>query len=378
MKRTSMHDDHKMHVVSIVGLVALFLLVMLSFNVSFASTKPVKAAALKPATTPTATLPGVVITSPANNAFFGQYAQIPITTSITQGYPSGVTKVEFYATLSGTTTLIGTATTAPYQIIWTVQQAGSYSLVARVYAVYGVSVESAPVSIFVAVRDPIEFRVTFTSPVNNSIYPLMTQIPLAVSFNIDPTTVREVDYYFTSFDPGHPLATVTPIVPRLFARVTTAPFNLNWAPAPGIYILSAEAYDIYPGDFGISIGSVTVTVQSAATVTPTVTPPPNYCKVNYAISNQWPGGFTANISITNTGPTTINGWTLAFTFPGNQKVTNLWNGIISQSGERVTVTNASWNGTLASQGFVNIGFNGSWIGSNTSPPSFTLNGHICT
>ena len=39
------------------------------------------------------------------------------------------------------------------------------------------------------------------------------------------------------------------------------------------------------------------------------------CQVSYAVTQGWGNGFVANISITNTGPDPIDGWTLAFSFP---------------------------------------------------------------
>lgn len=91
-----------------------------------------------------------------------------------------------------------------------------------------------------------------------------------------------------------------------------------------------------------------------------------------------PGGFGANVTITNTGTTAINGWTLQFTFPGNQQITQGWNGVFTQAGANVTVTNASYNATLAGGASVSPGFNGSWSGSNPSPTAFTLNGVSCS
>jgi hypothetical protein len=112
MKHTSLtRIPRTKRVASIVGLGIFFLLMALTMNFN----GPVKlayAAALKPATTPT--LPSVAITSPANNAVVGQYTALPITASFSVAHPSTITKVEFYASLNGgTTTLIGTATTAP-------------------------------------------------------------------------------------------------------------------------------------------------------------------------------------------------------------------------------------------------------------------------
>lgn len=122
----------------------------------------------------------------------------------------------------------------------------------------------------------------------------------------------------------------------------------------------------------------TPTPTTTTTPTPTPTPPPgNGCSVHYAVQNQWPGGFTGNITITNTGNTTINGWTLAFTFPGNQQITSIWNGTDTQQGNQVKITNVSYNGTIAPNSTASPGFNASWSGSNPSPTSFTLNGTAC-
>jgi hypothetical protein len=102
------------------------------------------------------------------------------------------------------------------------------------------------------------------------------------------------------------------------------------------------------------------------------------CRVVYATQSQWAGGFVANITISDTGTAAINGWTLAFTFPGDQKITNAWNGTVSQSGENVTITNASYNGTIAPGASTSAGFQGTWNTSDAAPASFTLNGTACT
>ncbi len=102
------------------------------------------------------------------------------------------------------------------------------------------------------------------------------------------------------------------------------------------------------------------------------------CHVTYATASQWAGGFVANITITNTGTSAINGWTLVFTFPGDQKITNGWNGTISQNGETVTITNMGYNATIAAGGSTSLGFQGTWTTSDAPPTSFTVNGTTCT
>jgi cellulase/cellobiase CelA1 len=102
--------------------------------------------------------------------------------------------------------------------------------------------------------------------------------------------------------------------------------------------------------------------------------------VQYAITNQWPGGFGVNMTITNTGTTAINGWNLVFAFPNGQTITQLWNGTFTQSGATVTVTNLSYNAAIAPGATLSSppGFNGAWSGSNQAPTSFSLNGSPCS
>jgi endo-1,4-beta-xylanase len=102
------------------------------------------------------------------------------------------------------------------------------------------------------------------------------------------------------------------------------------------------------------------------------------CAVTYTTQSQWTGGFVGQVVISNTGTSTINGWTLKFTFPGDQHITSDFNGTASQSGEAATLTNASYNGTLAPGGNTTVGFQGTWTNSDAVPTSFTLNGASCT
>ena len=101
------------------------------------------------------------------------------------------------------------------------------------------------------------------------------------------------------------------------------------------------------------------------------------CHVTYTRNSQWPGGFTAQVIIANTGTTAINGWSLTFTFPGDQKITSNFNGGFSQTGENATLTNASYNGTIAPGASITDGFQGTWTSNDNSPTSFSINGTAC-
>ncbi|WSR61046.1 non-reducing end alpha-L-arabinofuranosidase family hydrolase [Streptomyces sp. NBC_01198] len=101
------------------------------------------------------------------------------------------------------------------------------------------------------------------------------------------------------------------------------------------------------------------------------------CRVDYKVTNEWPGGFGADVSVTNLGEP-VTGWQLSWAFASGQTITQLWSGSYTQTGTQVTVTNTSWNGALATGASTNFGFNGAYSGSNPVPASFTLNGTACT
>ncbi|MDR6594113.1 cellulose-binding domain-containing protein [Saccharothrix longispora] len=101
------------------------------------------------------------------------------------------------------------------------------------------------------------------------------------------------------------------------------------------------------------------------------------CRVDYAIASEWPGGFGANAVVTNLGDP-VSGWRLSWTFSGDERITQSWNGSHTQSGTQVTATNAAWNGNVATGGTVSFGFNATSGARPTPPAGFTLNGVACT
>jgi Cellulose binding domain/Cellulase (glycosyl hydrolase family 5) len=101
------------------------------------------------------------------------------------------------------------------------------------------------------------------------------------------------------------------------------------------------------------------------------------CTVAYVL-NDWGAGFVATVTVTNGGSSAINGWTLRWSFAGDQTITNAWNSVTTRSGQSVTATNASWNGAIPADGSVNFGFQATYSGTNAVPASFTLHGATCT
>ncbi|MEU6432496.1 cellulose binding domain-containing protein [Microbispora sp. NPDC046973] len=100
-------------------------------------------------------------------------------------------------------------------------------------------------------------------------------------------------------------------------------------------------------------------------------------RVAYTMST-WNNGFTASISITNTGTSAIDGWTLGFTLPSGQTITSGWNATYSPSSGQVSARNVSYNATIAPGATIDIGFQATHTGNTAEPTAFTLNGVPCT
>ena len=127
----------------------------------------------------------------------------------------------------------------------------------------------------------------------------------------------------------------------------------------------------------IAAAAVAVTTAlAAAAVTTTPASAAVACRVTYQITSQWPGGFGANVTVTNLGEP-LPGWRVAWSFAAGQRVTQLWNGTVSQSGAKVEVTGSGWNSRLGTGERAAFGFNGSWTGSNPVPTDYSVNGVAC-
>ena len=80
------------------------------------------------------------------------------------------------------------------------------------------------------------------------------------------------------------------------------------------------------------------------------------------VTSNWTSGYTAEVTITNSGTTAINGWTLDFDLPAT--IVNIWNGEISKkTGNRYTIRNLSYNGTIQPGQSVTFGFQATGTGS---------------
>ncbi|GAA3424555.1 cellulose-binding domain-containing protein [Streptosporangium nondiastaticum] len=136
-----------------------------------------------------------------------------------------------------------------------------------------------------------------------------------------------------------------------------------------------------PASFAVRLRAVVASAAlvlgglAAAAAGPAAALPDTGCRVDYTV-NQWQGGFTAQVKVTNLGAA-VNGWRLRWTFGGDQRVTNAWNAQVGQSGTTVTATNVSWNASLPTGGTADFGLQGTWTAAGPGPADFTLNDVPC-
>ncbi|MET8085539.1 glycoside hydrolase family 9 protein [Micromonospora sp. NPDC005237] len=109
--------------------------------------------------------------------------------------------------------------------------------------------------------------------------------------------------------------------------------------------------------------------------------PASTCSVSYVNYGAWQGGtgFTAQLTVRNTGATAVNGWAVRFAFTGDQRVREAWLAKVTQAGATVTARNESYNAKIAPGGTVTFGFNATTNGgANPRPGLVTVNGNPCS
>jgi len=82
------------------------------------------------------------------------------------------------------------------------------------------------------------------------------------------------------------------------------------------------------------------------------------CQATYRQINSWPGHFQAEVTVRNSGTTSISGWTVRWVYPNGTRIGQLWSGTLLSPGPMVAVANAPWNGSLAPTAATTFGFIG--------------------
>jgi predicted carbohydrate-binding protein with CBM5 and CBM33 domain len=114
-------------------------------------------------------------------------------------------------------------------------------------------------------------------------------------------------------------------------------------------------------------GNGQVTGIGSTAPPPTETP----CTVTYSITSTWPGGYQAQVTVTNPTTFTLYGWTVGWVLADDETIGNSWNGTLSVAGSLATMKNADWNNVLAPGGSATFGFTTNQASSPVTPTSIS-------
>jgi cellulase/cellobiase CelA1 len=127
------------------------------------------------------------------------------------------------------------------------------------------------------------------------------------------------------------------------------------------YRYTVEAIPVEPNTWAFPAGATATTTGDATGG--------EACMFTWTILGEWDTGFHAHVTVTNHGETSINGWNVAWSWPGDQQISHLWNATWSQSGQSVTAGHVSWN-ALIMPGGQSFGFGLIASGPAVTPPEF--------
>ncbi|BBB62715.1 hypothetical protein UNDKW_4442 [Undibacterium sp. KW1] len=188
----------------------------------------------------------------AANARYGAPAAITLTATATNTGDT-ISKVEFYQG----TTLLGTATTAPYSYNWSNVTTGSYSLTAKATNSHNETKTSTAVAVVVN-NAP---TVSITAPANNSSVAGKATITLTANATDADGSISKVEFYNGT---------------TLLNSDTAAPYSYSWTNvAPGTYSITAKATDNLSG----TTTSTPVSIIVTNPITVNVTAPANNASV---------------------------------------------------------------------------------------------------
>jgi hypothetical protein len=91
-------------------------------------------------------------------------------------------------------------------------------------------------------------------------------------------------------------------------------------------------------------------------------------------ASTWNSGYSADVTIHNTGDAAVTGWVVEFDLPTGTTVTSSWSATRTASGNHYRFAALSWNGTVAPGGTASFGFNAANLGL---PQNCLVNGSPC-
>jgi serine/threonine-protein kinase len=102
------------------------------------------------------------------------------------------------------------------------------------------------------------------------------------------------------------------------------------------------------------------------------------CAVRYQTRRDASGEFDVELTIVNAGPASLHGWTVEFSFPGDQRVLSVQSAGWSQNGSAVVLRDQGANAVLKAGSAVTVGISGTYQTGNPLPTMFALRNTACS
>jgi RHS repeat-associated protein len=316
----------------------------------------------------------VAMTAPGTNSYFTPGSTITLSADASDANASAtISKVDFYKG----TTLLGTATTAPYTFSWASVAAGTYQVKAKATDSQGLTQTSSIITVYVD-NPP---TVSLTAPANNASFTGLANITLTATAKDTGGSIKQVAFYNGA---------------TLLGTATASPYTVTWnAVPPGTYAITAQATDNQGETSTTPANTITVTNPIATSITspannatfgpnPTITITANATDSNGTIAKvDFYNGATL-IGTATTAPYSIN-WTAP---AGNATITAKAtdNQNLTQTSALVTITVHSAptvsiqtpgnNSTAVAPATINLTANASATGTTVTQVSYSANGNF--
>ncbi|MFF2773820.1 cellulose binding domain-containing protein [Streptomyces sp. NPDC058052] len=145
------------------------------------------------------------------------------------------------------------------------------------------------------------------------------------------------------------------------------------------YLTSVQAgFEPWQNGAGLAVHSFSSTVDLGTPAPGPGTPGPAASCTVTVVPHVWTGGYTADVTVTNTGPAAVDAWHLAFTLPAGHRITHAWNAAVTPTSGTVTATGPPHDARIAAGASRTFGFQGTYGGTFAPPSGFRLGGVACT
>jgi endoglucanase len=213
-----------------------------------------------------------------------------------------------------------------------------------------------------------DFETGGSTPVNGTTDAVFTvelsaasTTPVMVAYKTVAGTADGSDFTPVSgtltFAPGETRKTVTVKVAGDAHPEADESFQFMLSSPSGATLAKTEVTASIVNDDG---GTTTPTPPTNPTTPTTPSQPSSGAQLEATtmVTSDWGSGFTANVSVMNTGTTSIDGWMLQL--HSTIDISNIWSAtIVSHTGDTYVVHNSDWNGTIAPGQEVTFGFKAS-------------------